>query len=318
MGSLSYQGSHSSNIIANYQIDPYAASRGYALNPSIIGNSWTNYWASDGYGNYNAMIAELKSTSWRGLMYDMQFTWARALDTNTSPYEEQIYVYNPKLNYSPSDNNIARAWKFFGSYTPKLFNGQGWMQKTLGGWTLTGIFNIHTGFPWTPEYPMPAVNGNSYGLYCGGCWYTDLYPLATTGGTNTSNSAYKTGSNFGGSGADHLSYFTLPSNYTAFTYTGSNYGNALPPSGMQRNSFTGPGYKSLDASLTKAFGLGKIPVLGEGTKLEFRVDAYNLFNNLNLSSGNSGIDRNISDPNFGIADNALAARVVTLGARFEF
>ncbi len=317
MGSLSYQGSHSSNMISNYQIDDYAASKGYALSPSIIGNSWTNYWAADGYGNYNAMIAEVKSSSWRGLLFDMQFTWVRALDTNTSPYEEDIYVYKPSLNYAPSDNNIARAWKFYGAYTPKFFTGKpAWMEKTLGGWTITGIFNVHSGFPWTPEYPIPAVNGNGYGLYCGGCWYTNLYPVAVSGeGTSTSNSAYKTGSNFGGQGADHLSYFTLPANYSAYTYTGSNYGNALPPSGMQRNWITGPGYKSLDASLTKAFGLGKIPVLGEGAKLEFRMDAYNVFNNLNLSSG---IDRNISDPNFGRSNNALAARTVTLGARFEF
>jgi hypothetical protein len=314
--SLGYQGSHSSNMIANAQIGPYAAGNGYALNPSIQYNSWDNYWNAGGHGNYNAMIAEVKTSSWRGLLFDTQFTWSRAKDTNTGPYTESpenMYPYDPALEYGLSDDNIARAWKFYGSYTPKFFSGQpSWMEKVLGGWTISGIFNVHTGFPWTPFYQLPG--GES--LYCGGCWFGYLLPLATTGGTNTSNSAYETGSNYGGQSGNHLSYFTLPTNYTA--YTGSNYGNANPQPGMRRNWITGPGYKSLDASLVKAFGLGKVPGLGEGAKLEFRVDAYNLFNNLNLTSGNTGIDRNILDRNFGTSNNSLAARVVTLGARFEF
>jgi len=319
-GSVGYQGTKSHNIIANAQIDPYAAANGYTLNPSIIGNSWTNYWNASGYGSYNAMIAEVKSSSWRGLLFDMQFTWARAKDTNTGPYTEDIYPYQGSLNYGPSDNNIARAWKVYSSYTPKFFAGQpGWMEKALGGWTISGIFNIHSGFPWTAFYPIPAVGGNGYSLYCGSCWYTNLYPVAMSGaGSSTSNSSYENGSNFGGQAGNHLSYFTLPADYSSYTYTGSDYGSALPPAGMQRNSIIGPGYRSLDASLIKAFGLPKVPGLGEGAKFEFRMDAYNLFNNLNLTSGNNGIDRNITDPNFGRSNGSLGARVVTLGARFEF
>ncbi len=315
MFSLAYQGSHSSNIIANAQIYSYAAAMGYALNPSIGGDGWANYWNASGYGNYNAMIAEVKSSSWRGLLFDTQFTWSRALDTNTGPYTEDIYPYSGSLNYAPSDNNVARAWKLYGSYTPKFFTGQpAWMEKTLGGWTITGIFNAHTGFPWTPQY-----NFGGGSLYCGSCWYNNVYPVAMSGaGTSTSNSAYQTGSNFGGQGGNHLSYFTLPS-FTKYTGPGvTNYGNANPQAGMQRNWITGPGYRSLDMSLTKSFGLGKIPVLGEGTKFEFRVDAYNVFNNLNLTGGNGGIDRSILDSNFGRSNGALGARVVTLGARFEF
>ena len=318
---LGYQGTHSSNLISNAQIGPYAAAHGYALNPSITYNGWDNYWNALGHGNYNAIIAEVKSSSWRGLMFDTQFTWSRAMDTNTGPYTEspeQMYPYDPSLEYGPSDNNIARAWKIYGSYSPTLFTHQpGWVGKVAGGWTLSGIFNLHTGFPWTPFSPINSPNGQS--LYCGGCWYNYLLPLSATGqGTSTSNSAYKTGSNFGGLNADHTGYFTLPANDAAYTYTGTDYGSALPPGGMKRNWITGPGFKSLDASLVKAFGFGKVPGLGEGTKLEFRVDAYNLFNNLNLTSGNSGIDRNITDTTFGTSNGALGARVITLGARFEF
>jgi hypothetical protein len=57
-----------------------------------------------------------------------------------------------------------------------------------------------------------------------------------------------------------------------------------------------------------------MPILGEGAKLEFRVNAYNLFNSLNLTS----IDTNITDPQFGMATAALGGRTVEMQARFNF
>jgi hypothetical protein len=72
----------------------------------------------------------------------------------------------------------------------------------------------------------------------------------------------------------------------------------------------------VDLTLAKAFGIPKMPVLGENAKIELRVDAYNLFNNLNLNP--NAISNNIANGNFGTITNALAARVITLGARFSF
>jgi hypothetical protein len=68
--------------------------------------------------------------------------------------------------------------------------------------------------------------------------------------------------------------------------------------------------------LTKAFGLPNNRILGEGAKFEFRMDAYNIFNNLNFNP--TSISNNIANSNFGAATAALAARVVTMGARFTF
>ncbi len=83
-----------------------------------------------------------------------------------------------------------------------------------------------------------------------------------------------------------------------------------------RNSLNLPGYKDVDLTLAKGFGLPKAPVLGENAKLELRIDAYNLFNNLNLNPNQ--ISNNIGNSNFGTITGGLAARVVTLGARFSF
>ncbi len=69
-------------------------------------------------------------------------------------------------------------------------------------------------------------------------------------------------------------------------------------------------------TLTKAFGLPTMPVLGENAKLEFRADAYNLFNNLNLKP--DSISNNIANANFGAATSALGARTISLTARFNF
>ena len=68
--------------------------------------------------------------------------------------------------------------------------------------------------------------------------------------------------------------------------------------------------------LAKDFGLPRLPVLGENAKIEFQVDAYNLFNNLNFNPSN--MVTSITASNFGTETGALAARVVTLGARFSF
>jgi hypothetical protein len=57
-------------------------------------------------------------------------------------------------------------------------------------------------------------------------------------------------------------------------------------------------------------------VLGENAKVEVRMDAYNVFNNLNFNPNQ--ISNNIGAGNFGTLTGALSGRVVTLGARFSF
>jgi hypothetical protein len=59
-----------------------------------------------------------------------------------------------------------------------------------------------------------------------------------------------------------------------------------------------------------------MPVLGENARFELRMDAFNVFNNLNLN--NNSISNNIANSNFGTISSALAARVLSIGARFSF
>jgi hypothetical protein len=306
VATVGYQGSLSRHAYFHANPNALAAANGYALNAQIGGG---DYWGVNGSGNYNALLAELKHQFSHQFMADAQFTFAKSMDTSSAPYSEQIYAYNPAINYGPSDYNVAKAFKLFGMWQPVFFHGnRAWLERIAGGWSLSGIFNWHSGFPWTPLVSVPG--GTS--LYCDNCGYSTLIPFYLGGaGTSTSNTQFKTGSNYPKGAA---AYFAAPV-YTAYGGT-PPYGNANPQTGPTRNYLTGPGYRDVDITLAKAFGLPTMPVLGENAKFEFRMDVYNLFNNLNFNP--TSISNNIGNSNFGVAQSALAARTITLTARFSF
>lgn len=302
--SLGYQGSISKHLVFHKNPNAAPAALGYALNTQIGGG---DIWDMNGEANYNAMLLQVRHQFAHQFMVDAQYTWSKSMDTASGPYYENPFAYRPSLNWGPSDYNAGNVFKIFGMWQPKYFSENTWLGKIADDWTLSGILNIHTGFPWSP---VVSVQGGS--LYCGTCGYTTLYPAAYLGGAGSDygTDQYKTGSNFPKGGQ---AYFTVPA-YTA--YAGSNYGSALPQTGLHRNAIQGPPYKSLDLSLAKAVKLPKAPVLGEGANIEVRADAYNVLNNLNMNP--SSISNNIANANFGQATSALSGRVVTLGARFQF
>jgi hypothetical protein len=307
--SLGYQGSLSRNIFFHQNPLAVPATKGFPFNPQIGGG---DNWAVNGRGNYNAMLAELKHQFSRQFMADAQFTWSKSMDTSSAPFSLQPYPFDLGLNYGRSDYNVSRAFKIFGMWQPVFFHGNNsWMEKIAGGWSLSGIFNWHSGFPWSPFVSVPSGS-----LYCGQCNYGQLLPAAFLGGAgdSTSSEAFKgpVSSNFPNGGP---AYFSTPDPLP--TFTGTDSGTALPQSpGVARNSLTMPGYRALDLTLAKAFGLPKMPVLGESAKIELRLDAFNVFNNMNLNPNQ--ISNNIGNSNFGTISGALAARVLTLSARFSF
>jgi len=317
VASVGYQGSTSRHILFHENALAGPATMGFPQNPQINGG---DYWSSVGKANYNALLTELKHDFSHQFMIDAQYMWAKSLDDTSRPYAEPYYPFRPSLSHGRSDFNIGQSFKLYGMWQPVFFHGSNsWMEKVVGGWSISGILNWHSGFPWSPV--TNVVNGN---LYCGYCGYNTVYPVAYLGGAgnSTSNKAFKTvaNSNFPNGG---LAYFTPPvpcdpaTDPTCYVYTGTNSGTNLPPfPGIGRNSLNGPGYRGVDMTLAKAFGLPTMPVLGENAKFEFRADAYNIFNTLNLNMNN--IVNNVSSSNFGTITSALAGRTVTLSARFSF
>ena len=319
--SLGYQGSVGRHSYFHYEENAVASVNNIPLNPQV--NS-VNFFDNIGHSSYNAMIAGLKHQFSHQFMMDAELTWARSMDTSSAPYEEQFYPYDTSLNWGRSDYDIRRQEKIYGMWQPMFFRGQhNVLERLVGGWSISGILNLHTGFPWTPYYN--STNGSAY---CSTCGYSNFLPAAYLGGAGheTTNDAYKSGpgvgdgvnKNFPNGG---LAYFVPPAIAPApkFPATGGS-----PPQtpGIRRNFLTGPGYRDVDATVTKNFGLGRIKGMGEGTAIEIRADAFNLFNNLNFKPGGAlnggGINDNISLPNFGQATSALGSRTITLQARFHF
>lgn len=198
------------------------------------------------------------------------------------------------------------------------------LEKVVGGWTLSGVWNAHSGFPWTPVFNVQvpvAGTGNLCSLVVPNSGYCTVRPDRFTGGAshNFTNSQFeqKTG-NFPGGPA---LYFVPPT----LTQTG------IPPvPSVHRNSFRGPRYSDVDFTLAKSFGVPNTRVFGENAGLQLRADFYNLFNQVNFAPlGNQRV-ANITVPatgpatvdsynsTFGQATTGLAGRVIELQARFSF
>ena len=75
------------------------------------------------------------------------------MDENSGPYFQDPYPYSTQAAYGRSDYNVTNAFKLFGLWEPTFFHGShSWVEKVVGGWTLSGIWNLHSGFPWNPYY----------------------------------------------------------------------------------------------------------------------------------------------------------------------
>lgn len=311
VASLGYQGSIGRHMITQENLNVYADALGIPFNPAV---NAVDYYNNEGNSSYNAMLATLRHQFSQSFMLEGQYTWSKSMDDGSQPYYEDPYPWNPKLAWGRSDYDVQNAFRLFGLWSPDYFhNKNSWVAKTAGGWTLSGILNIDSGFPWTPTY-YGVANGL---LYYTGSGYSTLRPAAYLGGArhDTSNTALEDDRPnvdfpLGGS-----AYFTPPA-YTPVTAPFPAQFPAPPAPGVARNSFNGPNYRDLDATLTKDFGLPNNRVLGENAVLELRVDAFNVFNAVNLNP--ASIDTNIQDPTIGQASSALSARIVDMQARFSF
>jgi hypothetical protein len=316
---IGYQGSTSKHALVNSNYNVIAGAEGQPLNPIV---NFINYWGNSGSGNYNGLIATLTHSFSHHFQLEGQYAWAKAMDENSGPYSRDLYPFSSHAAYARSDYNVTDGFKIFGLWQPVIFTGsKSWVEKIAGGWSLSGIFNAHTGFPFTPTYNANTPGG----LYYNGSQYNQLRPLGVTSGLgkSTSTKAYQQAinPNFNGNGTQ---FFTAPTFVVgpAFPATAP-----APPVGIQRNSLNSPGYNDLDGSLSKAFGLPSMRVLGENAKFEIRADAYNFFNKTNISTGS--IDNTLGSVNpdgsigsvnsdFGVAGGALGSRTVQLQARFSF
>jgi hypothetical protein len=319
---LGYMGSVGRNLTWDYDANGYGVVvKGAGLNPLV--NS-VNTFGGLGKSHNNMMLAGLKHQFSHGFSLDAQYTWAHSFDMNSGPYSRSPYIFNPSYSYGTSDFDIRNNFKLYGVWQPVLFHGgHAFLEKVAGGWALSGIMTLHSGYGWTPYYTAP------HQIYCNVCnyGYPSLRPnYLGGGGTDTSNKAFENGSNFTNPGTADTgtnnnmfkdNYFQVPDYSSAIADNpGQVAGLSLPAPGIGRNNLHGPSYRDVDLNLAKSFGLPETRLLGDAAQITIKANMFNAFNLLNINP--SSLSTNIQSSNLGQAGSALGSRMVDFQARFSF
>ena len=251
------------------------------LDTSFSANPWGNY-------TYNAAQVQITKRYGAGLTILANYTWSKNLTDADSDYAPQeawnggspAGLYNPadpkdEKSYSEFDQpqNVKIAYTYdlpFGLKRAHL-NQSRLLDLVAGGWTLGGIESYSTG------YPLFVTESN---------WTSGIFAGAATGAQNRPNmvpgvsiSGFHGGKYiFGQSRKVNPAAFTQAPNYT--------FGNAPRLLGGARNF----AHKEEDLQMGKAF-----PLITEKLLLNFRFDAFNLFNRHSYGC----LDNIVGDPGFG-------------------
>lgn len=249
----------------------------------------------DGNANYNALLLRVTRDYARSFRLEGNYRFSKSIDTNSfGRGAQQTDPSNQSLERAVSDFDIKHNLVISGLYRIPFFNdGRGVLGKVLGGFELNGILDFHSGFPFTP-----VVFGDEANDLNGDGFRPDR-PTRYFGGVvqNPSNRDFING--------------IFPGGGTRFFDT-----TTRGPAGIGRNSFRGPGYRSVDLSIVKQT---RLRFINEVANLDLRANLFNAFNILNLPSFQpvtSGVD--IGNGDFGRAGFGLAGRVVEFQARFSF
>jgi hypothetical protein len=239
---------------------PYQPSPATYQFSQIVQNSDANN------ANYNAMQFTLSRSFEHGFSLLASYTWSKSMDISSiDPANITLTLSNQnylKQDYARSDYDIPQV--FFASYIwavpgTKRFGFVG--PQILSGWQLNGITTFRTGVPYNV---LSGVDSNLDGI-------------ATDRPNLVGNPILS-----GRSRTQRISAFF---NTAAFAQVpaGVPYGNT------QRNVEIGPGFINTDLSALKTFSLWK------EHSLQFRAEAFNLFNNVNLANPNV----TLTSPSFG-------------------
>lgn len=318
IGTVGYQGSVGHHLTIqtnlNNKLAPDVIAGRMAFNPLVNGIDW---YENSGNSAFNALLLEARRQFANQFSADAQYRWSKSTDDGSHPYANPDYEFLPGYAFGRSDYDSRHMLKLYGLWSPVLFHGQhSWPEKVVGGWTLSGILNLHSGFPYNPIYA--GIAGDAvYGGSSNNGGNSNLRPAKYLGGASGSTSvdSFKTAAAHYPKGGK--SYFTEPTVFSGPSWSTdvAPMPTALPQvPGVERNAFTGPRYSGVDMALTKAFGLPSMKGLGESARFELRGNAYNLFNKLNLAD----VDNHIPDTNFGRANTVLGSRTIEVEAHFKF
>lgn len=268
-------------VAPNEQIFPYS-SFGNSQVAKSIGNS-----------NYNGLVLRGNYRNSRGVLVEGHYTFGKSLDYNSSYFGSNnppgetgapADARNLRLEHGPSAFDIRHRFNLVylidlpvGPGHKLLGWNNGFSRWTFGGWQISGVTTIQSGYPFT------VVMGGQ-----------------DTSGFNQSN----TGNNpSGGNRPDLAKPGPLPQNNrnpdAAFDTTWFVTALAGRTGTSGRNQYYGPGLHNHDLAIAKNFPLG------EEAHIQFRADFFNLFNQVNFANPIS----DLNNSNFGKITQTLGSAV---------
>ena len=278
------------------------------------GFSDITFFTADANANYNSLQVSLNRRMASNLFFGLAYTWSKALTTASADGDfKRIDENNRKANYAPAvfdrRHNLAVNWVY---EIPTMFRDSGFMRQAFGGWQLSGIFMYQTGIPEGIGFSIPGVaNQTLTGSF------TEGARLRLVGDpTDVQNRS---------------PYFNI--NPGAFLPpTAGSAANPLAQIGMEAPAryFYRPGINEWTLSLQKSFSIQ------ERASLQFRIDAFNVFNHTQFTDYNRTAQfasltnptitnlprfengRWINPTGFGAVTGVRDPRIVQLMARFQF
>ena len=222
-------------------------------NPQVAN---TTTWWSSGDSNYNALQADVNHRLGHGLQIRGVYTFSKSLDDGTAWNSSVgsnapgfvMYPPNPKIDWGLSTYNVRNAAVINGTYEIPFAR----RNKVLGGWSVSAIETLQSGFPFTPQLGYnPANDGDSRNPVRPN-WNPSFTGPVILGSPNL--------------------YF----NPAAFaTPASGTYGN------VGRDTLIGPGIAELDLSALKK------TALSEKVTLQFRAEFFNILNRANFGIPNA-------------------------------
>jgi hypothetical protein len=256
-----------------------------------------------GDNHYNSLQVQLDKRFSHGLNILGNYTYSHAKN-----HDSPDFLYNPAIEYGrpawQRNQNITVSTIYelpFGKGKALAGNAPSAVNYIIGGWQVVNVTTIMSGSGVNPGYSL-AGSDNDAGVgfpNVVGSWHVPhpnrnewFAPTALVGGTPT---LLATNSQTSG-----------PWQRPAAPVPGlPSFGNA------QRDSIIGPKWFDSDLSVVKI-----VPV-GEQLKIQFRAEAFNVFNHPNLGNPNSCVDCSNAGTITGLAANAIMRRM-QFGLRFDF
>jgi hypothetical protein len=298
------------------QINTNQAGNGLEINPQ--GRLNPNYgrlrvWENTASSIYQAMQVSVRKQLRHGLQFSGNYTYSHSID-NGSTSQGASSANGPAggdgLTTDQTQPGLDRGNSFFDirhrlSFTyvwemPFFKNNHGVLGVVLGGWQWNGIWSFQSGLHWSPfDDRPPLLQGNCGApgpVNCvneGGDYNLDGEsndrPDAMANSVHATHSQWADG-------------FNLPESFFSTPCLGC-VGN------LGRNTFVGPGYWAVDTSLLKNVRIS------ERFLLQFRAEAFNVFNHTNFLIGDN---TSLHDPFFGIAGGTHPPRNLQFGLKLSF